>query len=79
MGMKDKIENLREMKRLQSLLTDEIERNRLELKKDCNRKCGNLQSKITYYSGCYYDKGYDQHYDTCDVCGYFKHTKQETL
>jgi len=72
----EKIENLREMRRLQTLLADEIEKNRLELKKECDHKCGYVKNRITHYPGTYYDKGMDVHYEYCDMCGYSKELKQ---
>jgi hypothetical protein len=72
----EKIENLREMRRLQTLLADEIERNRLKLIKECDHKCGHLKNRIAYYGGTYYDKGMNVLYEYCDVCDYSKELKQ---
>lgn len=76
MTIHEKIENLKEMRRLHALLSDEIEKNRLELIKKCDHKCGYVKNKITYYPGTYYDKGMDGHYEYCDVCDYSKELKQ---
>lgn len=74
MEMNAKAENLREMRRLAALLNKEINKNIEELKKNCDRKCGHVQSRRETSSGCYYDSGYDYIIEYCDVCSFEKNT-----
>jgi len=50
---------------------------REQLKKGCDRTCGNVVHRSDYSNGSYYDSAYTTHWESCSVCGYYKELPTE--